>query len=307
MKEGDRDLEDLFSRIDKVIIEKATERLFEQQSFELTRKTVDNELEISHFNIDALYEKMEAYSKLYSSKEGLYNHLKELYPTTNFYDVPDSEEDDIKEAGGYIKEESNQRLLNRLLNNIGELISLSQTNCLNDCYLDRKINSSKRREKAFYERIKAHYNFYDIVFLAKVLYGIALKNKKSYRNLNNTLSFRVLEDTHPFKLQIFQAFRKKKKYTSEEIADILKTIVKDQFFKTSPMKTSSQSRLMNLFKSCVDYTYTGGKYLVKGYKPKFNNVEIPEPVKKISKETPAINYFEINTQSKDSTNTFFIL
>jgi len=303
LKESDKDLTDLFDRIHKVIIEKATERLFEQQSFELTRETINNELEISYFNIDALYEKMEAYYKFYSYKEGLYDQLKKDHSVTIVYD----ESVEIVEPKDSVKEESNQRLLNRLSNYIEELISTSQANALNSDYLDEKINSSKRKEEEFYKRVKAHYRYYDITFLANILCEGSLKNRKYYRNLNNTLSFRALEDTHPFKLQITQAFRKKKKYTSAEIADILGTIVKDQFFKTLPMKTASQSRMMSLFNSCVDTTYTGGKYLVKGYKPKFNNIEIPEPIRRIPKEEPAIGYFEINSNPSESTDTLYVL
>lgn len=137
------------------------------------------------------------------------------------------------------------------------------------------------------------------------------KNKKAYRNLNNTLLFRALEDNHPFKLQVFQAFKTKKRYTSTEIAERLITIVKDQVFKTMPMQTASQSRLMNLFQSCVDATYTGGKYLVKGYEPKHSGIKMPEPIKRIPKEEYAANYFEINNQAtgkpQRSTNTIIIL
>jgi len=299
LKAGDNDLGDLFDRIHRVIIEKATERLFEQQSFELVRDNIKNELEISYFNIDALYEKMEAYYKLYSYKEGLWNHLLELYPSTNFYDVSNSEEDD-SEATDDIIEESNQRYLNRLSNGIKELISLSQENTLDNEYLDDKIRNSKRREEEFYKRIKAHYQYYDITFLTKALYDIALENKKSYRNLNNTLVFRALEDNHPFKAQIFQDFNKGVKYSSKEIADILGLIVKDQLFKTLTLSQTepSQSMLMNLFHSCVDSTHTDNKYRVKGYEPKFNDMDIPEPIKRIPKEKYATNYFEITTQFK---------
>jgi len=303
LKEGDKDLEDLFDRIDKAIMERATERLFEQQSFELVRKTIDNELEISYFNIDALYEKMEAYYKFYSSPKGLYYNLKRLYPTTKFHDVSDSEEDDKEEVINNVKEEANQRLHAKLSTIKEELISVSQANALNNDYLDEKINSSKRKEEELYKRIKAHYKFYDISFLSNVLCNIALKNKKSYRNLNNTLSFRALDDNHPFKLQVYQAFKKEEKYHSQEIAELLSVIVKDQFFKTLPMKVASQSRLMNLFKSCVESTYTGGEYLVKGYKPKFNGIEIPEPIRRIPKEKPAIHYFEITHHPKPTSST----
>jgi len=314
LKENDNDLKDLFNRIHKVIIERATERLFEQQSFELVRDNIKNELEISYFNIDALYEKMGAYYNLYSYKEGLCNCLMSLYPSTNFCDVSDSEEDSSGETLDTVKEESNQRYLNRLSNNIEELLSLSQEDVLDNEYLEMKIRNSKRREEEFYKRIKAHYQYYDITFLTKVLSDIALENKKSYRNLNNALIFRALEDNHPFKAQVFQDFKIGIKYSSKEIADILGTIVKDQLFKTLTLskREASQSMLMNLFNSCVDSTYTGGKYLVKGNKPNFNKIEIPEPIRRIPKEEYATNYFEItqttkSTQSTNSTNIIKIL
>lgn len=294
LKKEDKDLEDLFSRIHKVIIERATERLFEQQSFELVRDTIDKKLEISYFNIDALCEKMEAYCKFYFNKEGLYNHLKEIHLVNMHYDESDNEDNDTEEVRDAIKEETNQRLLNKLSNIKDELISVSQANALNSDYLDEKINSSKRKEEEFYKRIKTHYKYYDITFLANILSDSSLKNKKYYRNLNNTFIFRALEDTHPFKSQVHQNFQRGKKYSSEEIARIFIVIVKDQIFKTLPMRYSSQSGLMNLFKSCVESTYTGGKYLIKGYKPKFNNVEIPEPIRKISENEYAIDYFDIS-------------
>jgi hypothetical protein len=153
--------------------------------------------------------------------------------------------------------------------------------------------------------------------LTKVLHDTVLKNKKIYRNLNNTLVFRALDDNHPFKLQVCQAFKEKMKYSSEEIGEILGVIVKDQFFKSISLtqKRPSQSMLMNLFNSCVDSTYTGGKYLVKGYKPKFKiqnhiKIDIPEPIKRIPKEKYAIDYFEITAQqikSNHSTNILFTL
>ena len=311
LKKGDKDLEDLFSRVHKAIIERATERLFEYQSFELVRESIDKELEISYFNIDALYEKMEAYHKLYSSKKGLYNHLMKLYPTINFYDVSDDEDDTIEEERDDIKEEVNQRLLIRLSNIKEELISVYQANALNNDYLNKKINSSKRKEEEFYKRVKAHYKYYDIVFLSNTLCAISLKNKKSYRNLSNALSFRALENAHPFKAQVFQNFKIGKKYLSKEIADLLSTIVKDQLFETLPQRTTSQSMLMNLFNSCVDSTYTGGKHLIKGYEPKYKvkdidkviYIEIPEPTRRIPKEEPAINHFEITHQSKSTNST----
>ena len=290
LKKGDADLTDLFSRIHKVIIERATEYLFNQQSFELTRETIDGNKEISYFNIDALYEKMKAYSKYYSRKEGLYNHIKKIYPSAKFYDSSDSENDiDNSGINDSIKAEYNSKLQLNISSIKDELVAMNKEQPLTDNYLDKKINSTKRGVMDYYKRIKDHYKYYDIEFLSKIFADIALKNRKAYRNLNNQLSFIALDNKHPFKAQVHQGFKVGKKYSSEEIANILSTIIKDQNFKTV---YEHQRSLINHFKCFVDYTYTGGVYLIKGYNPKYNNIEVPKPIKRIPKDEYATKYFE---------------
>ena len=295
LKQGDADLTDLFDRINKAIIERATERLFEQQSFELTRETIDNKLEVSYFNIDALYEKMEAYCKYYSSKEGLYKHIKEKYPSTIFHDDSDMENDnDRLEAGEKSfkeeqREENKARLQQHIASVRDDLITISKHNNLNDNFLNEQIKYSKGEIHEYYNRIKTHYQYFDIEFLSLILADIALMNKKTYRNLNNALVFRAMEDNHPFKSQILQNFEIGNKYSSEQIADIINTIIKDQNFKTL---LSHQRTLLNHFKSFVESTYTQGDYIVKGFKPKYNGIEIPEPLQRISKNDVAIKYFD---------------
>lgn len=296
LKQGDEDVTDLFDRIHKVIIEKATEILFHEQSFELTRETIDKELEISHFNIDALHEKMEAYYKCYSYKEGLYNQIKtneKMYHTIHYHvdnSPDDKNDDDNSTVAPNIKEDNNIRLQQQLSDIKNELVQYHKDHRLNDDYLDEKIRSNKGKISEYYKRFKKYCKYYDVEFLSNIFAEIALMNKKAYRNLNNTLIFRAFEDAHPFKAQVIQNFKIGVKYSSEEIADILNTIIKDQHFKTM---LSHPYTLRNHFDSFVDNTYTGGKYRVRGFKPKYNGIEIPEPLKRISKNVNAIDYFEI--------------
>ena len=301
LKQNDADLTDLFGRIHKAIIERATERLFEQQEFELIRETIDNELEVSYFNIDALYEKMEAYHKYYSSKEGLYKHIKEIYPATIFHDDSsvendnerlEAEEKSFKEEQ---KEESKARLQQKIASAKDELISFNREYGVDEYYIDERIEYSKGRVKEYYSRIKKYLPYYDVEFLANIFAEIAIMNKKAYRNLNNTLIFRAFDDKQPFKAQVLQNFKIGVKYSSEQIADILNTVIKDQHFKTL---LNHQRTLLNHFKSFVDCTYTGGKYIVKNFKPKYKGIkgkvmEIPEPKERISKNDVAIKFFDL--------------
>ena len=169
------------------------------------------------------------------------------------------------------------------MRNISNLLN---NNVLNNVNLDYLIKRAKRESAEFYRRFKAHYMYYEAHYLVEALKDIAHENKKSYRGLNNALYFMALDEHHPFKMQIHDAFKIGQRYSSEEIHELLSVIIKDQLFKTLDI---SQNRCVGHFNNFVDATYTGGIYLVKGYNPR----EIPEPLIRIPKESPATNYFEI--------------
>jgi hypothetical protein len=268
-------------------MERADESFFPNTPITLTRKNIDDKREVSYFNIDVLCEQMETYNTLYANKNGLYKALlKQKNNITLKEEIFKTEES--QQSG---RDKDNEIVLNKHQECINKVIEMQGNHDLNDAALDDKIRQSKKIEAELYQRVKAHYQYYDIQFLTEALKKIAGENKKSYRNLNNALSFRALDDNHPLKLQVYQAFKIKEKYSSEYIEGALTTIIKDQFFKTlKPIDSQpSRSRLVNHFNSFIDSTYTGGKYLIKGYGHK----EIPEPMNKIPKEAPAINFFEI--------------
>lgn len=281
LKEGDSDIIDLFDRIEKVILEKADVRLFFDTPIKLVRKNIDKEMEISYFNVDALYEQMEICSSLYSSKEGLKKQLIKARHDIQFHEVLfDTEEQPVDES------DNRDIILNKIQQCKDKVLDMKRNNTLNDDMLNYEIRHSKRKEADYYKRVKAHYQYVDIEYLTNKLYEIALENKKSYRSIKNTLSFWSLEEKHPFKMQVLEAFEDHtRKYSSPEIAEILQPIIKYHFF-----KTLNQNRLVGLFKVFFDCTYTQGEYLIRGVNP----LDIPEPIKRISsKEEVLHNYFEV--------------
>lgn len=281
LQEGDNDITDLFNRIEKVIIEKADERFFFDTPVKLIRKNIDKEREMSYFNIDALYEQMEVCSTLYSSKDGLKEQLIKANHEVQFEEESfDTEEQVVNES------DNRDIILNKIQQCKDKILEMKRDNSLNDDILNYEVRHSKRKEADYYKRIKLHYQYIDTEYLTGKLYEITLENKKSYRGLKNGFSFWVLDDKHPLKMQISEAFKDhSKKYSSQEIAEILQPIIKYHFF-----KTLNQSRLVGLFKVFFDWTYTQGKYLIKGTNP----LAVPEPIKRISaKEEVLHNYFEI--------------
>lgn len=288
LKENDGNITNLFNRIRRLIIEKASgddDNLFGEASIPLTRETIDKKLEISYFNIDALCEKMEAYATLYSDEEGLFNHLKDVHDVTfetQYHRVSDEQ----KVAEKYVKEDIKGKNKETLSELKSKLINLIHHEELNNKKLSELIHESRGKEADYLWKIKKHHKYVDNEFLIEELYNICQKNKKSYRAYNNALSFWVLDSKHPFKMQVINSFEQGTKYSSEQIQEILLPIIRYHFFKVNVPK----SRLTNLFNNIFKHTYTDGKYLVKGLNPR----QIPEPIDNISFEVDNLHsYFEI--------------
>jgi hypothetical protein len=278
LKDNDNDIADLFDRIEKVIMERvADESFFPEIPITLTRKNIDEIREISYFNIDVLCEQMETCSALYANKKGLRETLSKAGHDVTFKEILFKKEEKDTE------DEPDKTIMEKIQSCKNKVIEMQKNHTLNDKALDYLIRYSKKIEAAFYERVKAHYKYVDIEYLTGELSAIALENKKAYRSLKNSLSFRVLDDKHPFKLQVIKAFEKNKKYTSFEIDEILSPIIKYHFF-----KTIKQSRLVNLFTGIYNCTRTQGKYLIKGVN------RLPTPIQRIpANEEILHNYFEI--------------
>ena len=288
LQENDGNITNLFNRIRKLIIEKASgddDNLFHGVSIPLTREAMDGKPEISYFNIDALCEKMNAYAALYSDAEGLYNQLREehiVIPEGLYFRVSDEQKAAEKQVRVDIKDKHKESLLKLK----EKLISLILHNELNAEKLSELIHESKGKQADYLWKMKKHCKYVDNKFLAEELYNICQKNKKAYRGFNNALSFWVLDAKHPFKLQVLSSFEQGKKYSSKQIQDTLSPIIRYHFFKVKITK----SRLTNLFNNIFKRTYTKGMYSVKGENPR----QIPEPISKISSEVDNLRgYFEI--------------
>lgn len=276
----------LFKRIEFAIIEKGTEKLLGMEQYKLVRYNTDKCVEIAYFNIDALCEKMRAYSRLYSSQEGLYKelskyHVVKIKDYTSEYSKEQQiiEKQVIQSKTTYIRE--------RLIEAKNKILELNKDNKLSIAEFGQLLEeSTSEYEKLFYQRLGFIYSHIEITNnLIDKLIKAALGNKKSYRNFKNSVSFWLLDKKHPFKSQVLRAFKKNQKYNSKEIEEILSPIIEYHFF-----KKISKSRLVNHFKCYFKCTYTGGKYLVK----KENPLNLPKPLKEISKNEMNLNkYFEI--------------
>jgi hypothetical protein len=287
-KLNDENVKGIFDRIMHLIMKNSYERFNYDTSYTLVRETIDGEREIDYFNIDSLYENAETFGSLYSFKDGLYNQLLDIKHNVSYDnsltidEIPNQEELE-EEASKEMKE----RIAERIAKIKEKLLDTALENNLCGENIDDIAKEFKgRREAEFFKRIKLHYQYIDIEFLLDRLEEIALKNKKSYRTLKNKLSFFILDDKHPFKLEVVNKFTIGQSYYSDDIKNILSPIVEYHFF----IKNLSRARLVSIFKSAFSSTYSKGNYTIKGYNP----LNVPTPRKKVSADEKKLNkYFDI--------------
>jgi len=267
----------LFKRIKHLIVERADEKLFSNTVFRLIRENIfdNNIIQPAYFNIDALCEKMTAYSKLYSHKEGLHTALLEQN-----YIMPSLSSEDMevtikqKEKDKDIEKKKKKQVDEDLKEAKDNVIGLYHTGTL-DQRIDKLIRFEKRHIQTFYERVKKHYKYIDIDLLCDKL--LENSQRKAYRNLNNAISFWVLDKSHPFKLEIRETFKRGRIYTSEEIAEELNHILNRYFY-----KTISQREAVGFFKSIFDTDRKNthkNLYEITGKNP----LKLPKPLDTISK------------------------
>lgn len=283
LKKDDKTLEELFKRIKYLITEKAGETLFSQAPFPLVRTDINNIDQIAYFNIDALCEKMEAHTTHYSFKTKLYVAMQENHtvnPLEKLFDADNQQ----KETEAAINEFLLQREQEELIKAKDLLLSLYEQELLSK-QIDYHIRNAKRKVAEFYRRVKKHYEYIEIETLCNKLLEISNKNSKAYRNLNNALSFWALDDKHSFKLKVMEDFKIGQKYSTSEIAAILNPIIFYHFY-----KNITENRALGLFHAFFDYTYTQGKYRIKGTNP----LNLPKPLSTISEHETQLNrFFEV--------------
>jgi len=283
-KQGDEEIKELFNRIEDAILEKAEASIFKGKPIPLTRRNIDNEFKINYFNIDVLNEQMLTYSQLYSKENSLYSVLRKSH------DVRHEEklfEDIVQETSRDISDEVK---IERVKKCIEDIVN---TNPLNIKVLDYKIRQARDFEKEYYKRVKYLYKYININTLNKKLLEICTQNIVPYKNFKNAVYFWALDDDHSFKKLIIGDFKIGEKYSKDKIKSKLDIRINDFLL---IRRDISRSTLVTFFKSIIDYTYTGGEYLVKGYTPKLlKELEITRnPIHtRIPEGTPIDKLFKI--------------
>ena len=290
------DLEDIFNRIEPLIIEKATDAIFKGKPITLTRKDIDSVFRINYFNIDILYEQMCSYSKLYSRKNMLHDALIRDHNIESFNDRQ-FEQETQEVTRGISNEDKILRVQNCIDDLITTLATIEADTVFNSDsqfarYLERKIRISRNFEKdTYYSRVNELYKYIDINLLNQKLLEICTKDVRAYRSFKNAACFYALVDNSPFKQLMQSNFIVGERYSSDEIKEKLDVIIPDQLL---VRPNQSRGKLVGFFKSILDFTYTGGLYIVNGYTPKMlRELGVNEPLNRISVNIPLTKIFKL--------------
>ena len=259
----------LFGKIKPAIQRYATETMGNLE-VSLTREDIDENYQISYFNIDALVEMFDLLNNLYDKK----GKLEEKYGA-EVYDTLVLEF--TKE-----QEECRKKVQDKKKMRKDELMAAAKEKILqlhNERRLTTEEIESLRNEKGqrdierYYDGVKDLHEYVKINELLSFLDEDP--DPREYRNYKNGVMFKALDDTNPFKAALLAKFPVSETYYSiDEIKNFMSQKVEECLHKTID---KSNYKLIHLFNSF--FTTKRGR----GYKvTRIGNDKYPNPIKRIN-------------------------
>ena len=269
----------LFDKVKPAIQRYATETMGNLE-VSLTREDIDENYQISYFNIDALVEMFDLLNNLYDKKgklEGKYG--LEIGDTLHF-EIKKEQEECSKKVQ-YKKKMRKDELMTAAKEKI---LQLHDEGRLTTEEIESLRNEKGQRDiERYYDGVKDLHEYVEINELLSFLYEDP--DPREYRNYKYGVIFKALEDTNPFKAALLAKFPVSETYYSiDEIKDFMSQKVEECLHKTID---KSNYKLIHLFNSF--FTTKRGR----GYKvTKIGNDKYPNPTKSIDTHE-TYKYFDI--------------
>lgn len=272
----------LFDKVKPAIQRYATETMGNLE-VSLTREDIDENYQISYFNIDALIEMFDLLNNLYDKK----GKLEEKYGA-EVYDTLVLEF--TKE-----QEECRKKVQDKKKMRKDELMAAAKEKILqlhNERRLTTEEIESLRNEKGqrdierYYDGVKDLHEYVEINKLLSFLDKDP--DPRKYRNYKNGVIFKALEDTNPFKAALLAKFPVSETYYS---TDDIKYFMSQKVEECLNRKIdSSKNILMNLFRS---FFTTKRNRDGNGYKIVcIGNRDYPDTIKRID-TNKTCEYFDL--------------
>lgn len=269
----------LFGKIKPAIQRYATETMGNLE-VSLTREDIDENYQISYFNIDALVEMFDLLNNLYDKKGKLEEKYgAEVYDTLVLEFTKEQEEcrKKVQDKKKMRKDELMAAAKEKILQLHNERrLTTEEIKSLKD-------EKGQRDIERYYDGVKDLHEYVKINELLSFLDEDP--DPREYRNYKNGVIFKALEDTNPFKAALLAKFPVSETYYSiDEIKDFISQKVEECLHKTID---KSNYKLIHLFNSF--FTTKRGR----GYKvTKIGNDKYPNPTKSIDTHE-TYKYFDI--------------
>lgn len=248
LSEGDESLKRLFSIVSTTLRNKATGRIRGKlPNIKLTRKDFWNKCAVAYMHIDNLLLRVNLCQTYYSNFTLLGKKLNELYNITPFSPNKDIASTLQQEIECKEKELRNKKRLEERTVILDEILKLHMEGQLSQEYLDKKSKTGKRLSRKTHQEVAKLYPYIDTVELIEKLKDINSGNRIGFNNLNNSIIYWALEDNHPLKLSMNEAFKVGGKYTNTEIRDKMNAIILYHFHRDWSGNTRKPITLFKCF------------------------------------------------------------
>ena len=226
LSNGDESLKRLFSIVRTTLKNRATGRIRGRlPNVKLVRKDAWGNLAVAYMNMDSLLLRVNLYQMYYNNTFALKKAFDELYDTS--FCLPNGQEAsqeqiDIEKKEKEKLEEKRKQKRTAILD---EILKLHLDGKLSSEYLGKKSQKGDKLSRKTYQEVAKLYPYIDIAELVKEMKDIKIGNKIGFKTLNNKIIYWALDDEHPLKLSMNNAFKVGRKYSNAEIREKMNPII----------------------------------------------------------------------------------
>ena len=246
LSDGDKSLTKLFLIVQNVMKDKVTGRLQGRfSSVSLIRRNIEGKWDVAYMNLDNLLSRINLYKNCYQSNRQMKAKLEEYYNVTSIQNKGNTIPDKQKEIEEKEKKEHKELTQKERIKILDEILEVHQTQQVDEKVLSRKSYTGNSAQKKVYKQVLTLYKYIGLEEAIQLLKGLKSGNSIGFKNLNNAVIFWALEQDHPLKLAINEAFKVGNKYTSKEIEDKMQPII---YYHLHKDFTSKKRKLITLFR-----------------------------------------------------------
>ena len=226
LSKGDSSLKRLFSIVSTTLKNKATGRIRGRlPNVWLIKTDIWGKSAVAYMNIDSLLLRTNLYQRYYNNALALRKALEGLYNISSWQPNGQEVSQEQQEIEKEEKDKQNKKKEEKRAAILDEILKLHLDGKLNLEYLENKSKVGNSLNRKVYLEVSKLYPYIDTEELVQEMRSIKHGNKIGFKTLNNKIIYWALDDVHPLKLSMKEAFEVGKKYTNAEIREKMNPII----------------------------------------------------------------------------------